>query len=120
MARAVSTLSPVPDCVLVDGLPVGGLPCASFAIVGGDGRSLSIAAASVVAKVFRDRYMRDLDERYPQYRFARHKGYGSRLHVQALFEYGPCPEHRRSFRPVREAIAIRERRQLELDGLMPE
>ena len=106
MARAVADLPALPEHVLVDGRAVSGLPCASTAIVGGDGRSLSIAAGSVVAKVVRDTLMESLDVRYPQYGFAKHKGYGSRAHVQALFEHGPCPEHRLSFRPVREAAAI--------------
>jgi len=109
MARAVRDLSALPDHILVDGLPVGGLPCPSTPIVGGDARSLSIAAASVVAKVVRDHCMQEVDRLYPQYGFARHKGYGSRVHIQALFEHGPCPIHRRTFRPVREAAAIRLR-----------
>lgn len=106
MARAMAALPSPPDHVLVDGRPVSGLGCGSTAIVGGDGVSLLIAAASVVAKVTRDRHMVALDRRYPHYGFARHKGYGSRAHMQALFEYGPSPIHRRSFRPVREAEAI--------------
>ncbi len=106
MARAIDALAVTPDHALVDGRPVEGLPCSSTAIVGGDGVSLHIAAASVVAKVTRDRYMVELDRRYPQYGFAKHKGYGSRTHMQALFEYGPSPVHRRSFRPVREAEGL--------------
>jgi ribonuclease HII len=109
MARAVNALPSVPDHVLVDGLPVRGLPCASTAIIRGDSKSLSIAAASIVAKVTRDARMKELDRLYPQYGFARHKGYGSRVHIQALLEFGPCPIHRRSFRPVREAADIRSR-----------
>ncbi|NQU40253.1 MAG: ribonuclease HII [Lentisphaerae bacterium] len=107
MRRAVESLPQCPGYVLVDGRPVTGLPCDSTAIVRGDGRSLLIAAASVVAKVTRDRQMLALDDLYPAYGFARHKGYGSQAHMQALFEYGPTPIHRRSFRPVREAEAIR-------------
>lgn len=109
MSRAVSNLSPLPAHVLVDGLPVKDLPCASTAIVGGDSKSLSIAAASVAAKVVRDRFMKELDRTYPGYGFARHKGYATSAHIQALFEYGPSPVHRRSFRPVREAAEIRRR-----------
>jgi len=109
MARAIHELPALPDYALVDGLSVEGLPCTSTAIVGGDSRSLSIAAGSVVAKVLRDRRMRELDVQYPQYGFARHKGYGSKAHVRALFEHGPCPVHRRTFRPVREAAEIRMR-----------
>jgi len=106
LARALGALAVTPDHALVDGRPVNGLPCSSTAIVGGDGVSLLIAAASVVAKVTRDRQMVVLDGLYPQYGFAKHKGYGSRAHMQALFEHGPSPVHRRSFRPVREAEAL--------------
>lgn len=109
MARAVAVLRAPPDHVLVDGLPVPGFPCESTALVRGDSRSFLIAAASVVAKVTRDRQMDMLDRKFPGYGFARHKGYGTRIHLQALFELGPCPEHRRSFRPVMEAEAIRMR-----------
>ncbi len=107
MARALSALCPLPDMALVDGLPVQGLPCRSQAIVDGDARSLVIAAASIVAKVTRDRMMQDLDRQYPVYGFAQHKGYGTRAHMQALLEHGPCPAHRRSFRPVQDALGIR-------------
>lgn len=109
MSRAVAALPCLPEHVIVDGLAVNGLPCPSTAIVGGDGLSLSVAAASVVAKVIRDSKMKHFDSVYPQYGFARHKGYGSSAHIQALFEYGPCPIHRRSFSPVREANEIRAR-----------
>ncbi len=108
MARALNALSPLPELALVDGLPVQGLPCPSQAIVDGDARSLIIAAASIVAKVTRDRLMRELDLQYPAYGFARHKGYGTQAHMQALLEHGPCPAHRRSFRPVRDALSIRD------------
>ena len=107
MGRALRAISPLPEVALVDGLPVPGLPCESVAVVRGDGRSLSIAAASIVAKVTRDRLMAELDARYPDYQFARHKGYGTQVHMQALLEHGPCPEHRRSFRPVQEALRLR-------------
>jgi ribonuclease HII len=100
MARAVAGLLPVPAAALVDGLPVRGLPVPHEALVGGDGRSLLIAAASVVAKVTRDRMMDELDVRYPVYGFARHRGYGTKAHLEALAAHGPCPEHRRSFAPV--------------------
>ena len=107
MARALNALSLLPDFALVDGLPVPGLPCRSQAIVRGDGRSLSIAAASIVAKVSRDRMMLELDSQYPGYEFARHKGYGTQIHMEALLRLGPCPAHRRSFRPVQEAMRLR-------------
>jgi ribonuclease HII len=103
MRRAVLDLPFAPDHALVDGLPVKNLPCASTAIVKGDGQSLLIAAASVVAKVLRDHRMVDLDTRYPAYGFAANKGYGTHDHVAALMRSGPCPEHRRSFRPVQDA-----------------
>ena len=109
MARAVAGLSRPVDHVLVDGRAVDGLPVGSTAIVGGDGLSLSIAAASIVAKVVRDRIMCELAVLYPGYGFRHHKGYGTRAHLQALYARGPCPAHRLSFRPVREAAEVRRR-----------
>ena len=109
MGQALRSLRGLPDCALVDGLPVPGFPCPSEAIVHGDARSLSIAAASVMAKVTRDRWMDSLDRRYPEYGFARHKGYGTAAHIQALWKYGASAEHRRSFRPVRDIAAIQNR-----------
>ncbi len=103
MARAVEALSARPDHALVDGLPVRGLPVDHTAVVSGDTLCLSIAAASILAKVTRDRLMTDLDALYPQYGFARHKGYGVRQHLEALRIHGPCPVHRRSFAPVAQA-----------------
>ncbi|MBA4386379.1 MAG: ribonuclease HII [Verrucomicrobia bacterium] len=116
MARAIQGLPAVPEHVLIDGLPVPGLSVSSTAIVRGDGQSLLIAAASVVAKVTRDRLMKELEVQYPGYGFAKHKGYGSAMHVRALLEYGPCEAHRRSFRPVREALGIRSRSAAPDDG----
>ncbi len=107
MARALEALGGPVDLVLVDGLPVPGLPFPSEAIVGGDAKSLLIAAASVVAKVTRDRAMVALDARFPGYGFAIHKGYGTAAHLAALQALGPCPEHRRSFAPVRAALEAR-------------
>ena len=100
MARAVAALPRKPDHALVDGLPVRGLPVPHTALVAGDTLSLSIAAASIIAKVARDRLMTALDAEYPQYGFARHKGYGVREHLEALRSHGPSPVHRRSFQPV--------------------
>ncbi len=100
MRRAVAALAEPPDALLVDGLPVPELPAPSRAIVGGDRLSLSISAASVIAKVTRDRRMEELECQWPQYGFARHKGYGTAAHLAALDRWGPCPEHRLSFRPV--------------------
>ena len=102
MARALATLTPPADFALVDGLPVPGLPVASESVVKGDQLSLSIAAASILAKVTRDRIMRDLAARHPEYGFERHMGYGTAEHLAALRRHGPCPAHRRSFRPVLE------------------
>ncbi|MEX2607110.1 MAG: ribonuclease HII [Kiritimatiellia bacterium] len=101
MHRALLELNSLPELALIDGLPVQGLPCPSRSIVKGDKRCFSIAAASIVAKEFRDALMRELDLQYPAYGFARHKGYGTRHHLQALCDHGPCPVHRHSFAPVR-------------------
>jgi ribonuclease HII len=104
MRRAVAKLLPEPDHVLIDGLPVRPFPKPQTALVGGDGLSLSIAAASIFAKVTRDRLMLALDAQYPQYAFAQHKGYGTALHLARLQMHGPCPAHRRSFAPVRQLL----------------
>ena len=101
MERAIAGLSPAADFALIDGNRDHGSRCAIALphrlIVKGDSLSASIAAASILAKVSRDRYMEELDRQYPQYGFARHKGYGTKLHYQMLDTYGPCPAHRRSF-----------------------
>jgi ribonuclease HII len=101
MAEAIGRLSPPPDHLLVDGLPVPALPGPQTAVIKGDGLSFSIAAASVLAKVTRDRLMLEHDRRWPVYGFARHKGYPTPEHLAALERHGPCPIHRRSFAPVR-------------------
>lgn len=104
MARAVKDLAPVPEMVLVDGhLPLP-LPYPQQPVIKGDDRCPSIAAASVVAKVHRDRLMEDLHQRYPQYNFARHKGYATAEHLEALRCWGPCAIHRRTFRGVKEWV----------------
>ena len=100
MERAVRGLPGEPDICIIDGLPVPRFPWRHEGIVKGDGLSLSIAAASIIAKVERDRIMLAADAEYPQYGFAAHKGYGTSLHLARLREYGPCPLHRRSFQPV--------------------
>ena len=97
MRRAVESLSVKPDMVLVDGNNNRGFSIPAAAIVGGDATAQSIAAASILAKVTRDRMCRELDEKYPQYGFVAHKGYPTKAHKLAVYEYGPCPEHRRSF-----------------------
>ncbi len=111
MSRAIAKVGGAAvEHILVDGLAVEGLPCASTPIVKGDSRSLSIAAASIIAKVTRDRMLEELDRTYPEYGFAKHKGYGTQAHILALLEHGPSPVHRSSFRPVREAAEIRRRK----------
>ncbi len=100
MARALAQLAPPPDLALVDGLPVQGLPVPHRAIVGGDAASLSIAAASVMAKVTRDRLMVEFAAEFPVYGFDHHKGYGTAEHLAALRRHGPCRIHRKTFAPV--------------------
>ena len=100
MRRALAGLSPQPQYVLTDGFPVRGLGIPALAMWKGDEVAACVAAASVVAKVTRDRLMRDLHVRYPVYGFARHKGYSTPSHMRALTAHGPCPEHRRSFANV--------------------
>lgn len=103
MRAVVKQLSPRPAHALIDGLPVRNFPCPQTALVGGDGISLSIAAASIIAKVERDRIMLEIDRLYPEYGFAKHKGYPTREHFAKLRAHGPCPIHRRSFAPVAQA-----------------
>jgi ribonuclease HII len=100
MRRAFLALPDLPHHALIDGLPVRPFPCEHTALVKGDGRSLSIAAASVIAKVTRDRLMIEADAQFPHYGFAKHKGYGTPFHLEKLKLHGPCPLHRRSFSPV--------------------
>ena len=102
MQKALDGLPLRPDLALIDGNRDHGsryaIEIPHRLIVGGDGKSASIAAASILAKVSRDRYVStELDAKYPQYQFAKHKGYGTRLHYEMLDQYGPCPEHRRTF-----------------------
>ena len=103
MKSAWELLEPRPDHVLIDGLPVPQFPCPQTALVGGDAISLSIAAASIIAKVERDREMEEMDRLYPEYGFAKHKGYPTAEHFAKLRLHGPCPIHRRSFAPVAQA-----------------
>ncbi len=112
MRRALHDLpeSVCPDLALIDGLPVRPFPLDQIALVKGDARCVSIAAASIVAKVIRDRLMRRYAQEFPAYGFERHKGYGTPIHLQALAQAGECPLHRRTFRPVQEAIRLRKER----------
>jgi ribonuclease HII len=100
MGLALDALKPAADVALIDGLAVKGLSLPHEALVKGDSLSLSIAAASVIAKVTRDRFMETIDIEFPVYGFAKHQGYGTRAHIEALKTYGPCRHHRRSFQPV--------------------
>lgn len=106
MRRAVAGLKTAPSIALIDGNRVPqGLACDARAIVKGDATEPAISAASILAKTARDAELLVLHERYPQYGFDQHKGYGTAVHLQALREHGPCPEHRRSFAPVRACLA---------------
>jgi ribonuclease HII len=105
MERALALLSPRPDYLLLDALTLPRVPLPQKPLVKGDCRSHSIAAASILAKVTRDRMMLDLHERFPQYNFKRHKGYGTREHVELIRKYGPCDAHRRTFNPVALMLA---------------
>lgn len=106
MLRALRQLSESPDHLLIDALLLPNLDLPQTALIKGDQRSLSIAAASILAKTARDAMMRQEDDYYPVYGFCRHKGYGTRFHQQALAENGPCAIHRMSFRPLRELSAV--------------
>ncbi len=108
MRRAIETLSVMPSGIQVDGnrlpdLSFAGAKLHGEAIIGGDGKVASISAASIIAKTHRDAIMVELDREYPVYEFARHKGYGTRVHLERLREHGPCPAHRQTFAPVRAA-----------------
>jgi len=104
MQRAVLGLSVTPDLALIDGNRCPQLPCASEAIVKGDAKEVCIGAASIIAKVTRDREMLDWHQQYPHYGLDKHKGYPTKAHMQALEEHGVSPQHRRSFAPVRRLI----------------
>ena len=101
MYDAIFGLQPQPSQVLIDAVRLDRLPMPSLPLIKGDAKSASIAAASIIAKVERDRIMNEYDKLYPVYGFAQHKGYGTAQHVEALQKYGPCPIHRRSFEPVK-------------------
>lgn len=97
MRRAVETLEIKPDAALIDGNQKPGLGIEERTVVKGDAKSMSIAAASILAKVSRDRFMLELDEKYPQYQFAKHKGYGTKLHYECIEQFGISPVHRLTF-----------------------
>jgi ribonuclease HII len=104
MHLALEALTMQPEHVLIDGRPVSPFPLPQTAIIDGDCYSLTIAAASVIAKVTRDAIMRDFCAQFPEYCFSQHKGYGTELHLIKLHELGPCPIHRRSFEPVAQPV----------------
>lgn len=108
MARAISGLDPEPDFLLIDGYPVKRLELPQQAIIKGDSVSASIAAASIIAKVYRDKLMSELDLVYPEYGFAKHAGYGTKAHFEALRRHGACPIHRKSFKGVVEGPLFSE------------
>jgi ribonuclease HII len=108
MRQALDALSPPPQALLLDALRLSDVPLPQRSIIKGDTRCLSIAAASIIAKVTRDRLMRLLHEEYPAYGFAQHKGYGTEAHLAALRQYGASPHHRKSFAPVRELYGLFE------------
>ena len=104
MKRAVKSLDLQLDMALVDGPHAPEFDCQGLAVVDGDAKSFSIACASIIAKVTRDRLMREFDTAYPQYGFAKHKGYGTAGHVAAIRQHGPCAIHRRSFEPIKTLV----------------
>lgn len=114
MRRSIAGLSVTPDLVLVDGNINRGFEQKAVAVVSGDAISQSIAAASILAKVTRDRLCMELDSNYPQYGFKKHKGYPTKAHKMAVYEFGPCPEHRRSF------LSFLERDREKLEGWIAE
>ena len=112
MIRALLTLDPLPDFVLADAMPLQngrkpGFSIPYWPLIRGDARSVSIAAASILAKVARDNFLDKLDLQYPQYGLAQNKGYGTRDHLDALARFGPCPEHRRTYQPVKDMLSAR-------------
>lgn len=100
MLMAIAGLKNKPDYALIDAMPLGELEIPHNSIIHGDARCASVAAASILAKVTRDEYMEKMDIKYPNYGFKKHKGYGTKAHMQALEKYGPCKIHRKSFAPV--------------------
>lgn len=104
MYEAIFALDPQPKKVLLDAVQLSELPMPSHGIIKGDAKSASIAAASIIAKVSRDRLMDEYDKKYPQYGFAGHKGYGTAQHIEAIRKYGPCPIHRLSFEPIKSMV----------------
>ncbi|TKB93666.1 MAG: ribonuclease HII [Nitrospira sp.] len=109
MRRAIDQLTPPPDYLLIDAVMLPGIGIPQRPIIKGDSLSFSIAAASIIAKVTRDRLMAEYHDMFPEYDFLSHKGYGTREHLQRLTRHGPCSIHRRTFTPVHEAILAAKR-----------
>ena len=105
MKRALDNLTLTPGFLLIDGREKINTPIAQRSVIGGDGLSASIAAASILAKVARDEFMLEMHEVYPEYAFDQHKGYGTKLHLDAINRFGPCAIHRRSFSPIKEMVS---------------
>lgn len=112
MRTAVDKLSQKPDFVLIDGNPVKSMPYSNKSVVKGDAKCAAIAAASIIAKVHRDRLMCKYAELYPEYGFEIHKGYGTAAHLAAIRQYGPCPIHRKTFSPIKEMLSPLEQGEL--------
>jgi len=108
MQRAVQSLRHSPDYILVDAVQIPGISASQLPVVKGDGKSISIAAASIIAKVTRDRMMDEFDKKYPQYGFTSHRGYATPEHLEALKHYGPCPLHRKTFLRKLQVAAVSE------------
>ncbi len=107
MKKAIGALRQKPDFIVLDGrFPIPNISLKQKSVIRGDELIFSIAAASIIAKVTRDRIMREMHQLYPQYGFAQHKGYGTKLHLKTLQEYGPCPIHRKSFNPVKRLPSV--------------
>jgi len=115
MLEAISKLKVKPEHCLIDAMPLGELDIPHTSIIHGDARCASIAAASIIAKVTRDHYMEKMDIKYPNYGFKKHKGYGTKIHLDALDKYGPTPIHRKTFGPVRKFYS--KQLSLDLEGL---
>jgi ribonuclease HII len=116
MSRAIANLDPAPDYLLIDAVTLPAIPIPQRPIIKGDMLSLSVAAASIIAKVTRDRLMVACHKTFPQYNFLSHKGYGTAEHLRMLARFGPCPIHRRTFAPVRDAVTLAQTAELSSAG----
>ena len=114
MLEAIEGLSIDPDYILVDAMPLQELKTSNKSIIHGDALSASIAAASILAKVTRDHYMEKMDIKYPNYGFKHHKGYGTKMHLEAIEKLGPCPIHRKTYGPVTKALLKNQQMSLDL------